>query len=312
MGLTFPLLLGRVARYATVSSWVGRLTAVNTVGAVAGSLLTGYFALPALGSQRLLGASAMIFAFAAVATALVQSEKSRRFAGHCLSATRGCSCSCAPRWDLGSLTSGANVYFDMERPPDEILMVEEDVYGGVTTVVRRDQVTTLYTNGKFQGNTGWEMNAQRFFAHYPQLFVDHFDKALVIGLGTGTTLGAIAGYPWQSIERRGDLSGHRSRGAQAFSRRQPSRSRGHARSRSHRGWQELSAPRRRALSDDQHGAVEHLVCWRSEPVQSRVLSHRSSAPHTGGRVPAVGSASSRHAPGLRHRPAHFARWSFPT
>ena len=38
MGLTFPLLLQRVARYAAVGRLVGRLTAINTIGAVVGSL----------------------------------------------------------------------------------------------------------------------------------------------------------------------------------------------------------------------------------------------------------------------------------
>jgi spermidine synthase len=75
------------------------------------------------------------------------------------------------------------------------------VHGGVTTVTRgKDQVLTLYTNGKFQGNTGWEMNAQRFFAHYPSIFVSHFERALVIGLGTGTTLGTLAAYPWKQLD----------------------------------------------------------------------------------------------------------------
>jgi spermidine synthase len=61
-------------------------------------------------------------------------------------------------------------------------------------------VHTLYTNGKFQGNTGWEMEAQRLFAHYPSIFVPRFDRALVIGLGTGTTLGTLAAYPWKMLE----------------------------------------------------------------------------------------------------------------
>jgi spermidine synthase len=73
------------------------------------------------------------------------------------------------------------------------------VLGGVTTVTKLRGVHTLYTNGKFQGNTGWEMNAQRFFAHYPSIFVKHFDEALVIGLGTGTTLGTLATYPWKRL-----------------------------------------------------------------------------------------------------------------
>jgi spermidine synthase len=92
------------------------------------------------------------------------------------------------------------VYFTVGPPPDSIDFVREDVHGGVTTVVHRGPVTTMYTNGKFQGDNGLEMNAQRRFAHFPSLFVDHFDRALVIGLGTGTTVGTIAAYPWQRID----------------------------------------------------------------------------------------------------------------
>jgi spermidine synthase len=78
--------------------------------------------------------------------------------------------------------------------------IREDAEGGVTTVTLAEGVYTLYTNGKFQGNTGWEMDAQRFFAHYPSIFVDRFDRALVIGLGTGTTLGTLAAYPWKRLD----------------------------------------------------------------------------------------------------------------
>src|SRR5262249_41304437 len=67
-------------------------------------------------------------------------------------------------------------------------------------VTVRGGVHTLYTNGKFQGNDGWELKAQRYFAHYPSLFVRDFDHALVIGLGTGTTLGTLATYPWKRLD----------------------------------------------------------------------------------------------------------------
>jgi spermidine synthase len=105
-----------------------------------------------------------------------------------------------PRWDLAALTSGANVYFEGHKVDARLLSIREDVQGGVTTVTEAEGVKTLYTNGKFQGNTGWEMNAQRLFAHYPSLFVERFDAALVIGLGTATTLGTLTAYPWRSID----------------------------------------------------------------------------------------------------------------
>jgi spermidine synthase len=199
MGLTFPLLLQRVARYANVGGWVGRLTAVNTLGAVLGALLTGYVFLPWLGSQRALLAIALCFALSAL---LVLSWTRARLR-HVTRASAGATLLLAllcPRWDLARLTGGTNVYFDGYHPADKILMLREDVHGGVTSVTDTDGMRTLLTNGKFQGNTGWEMNAQRFFAHYPSLFVKDFRDLLVIGLGTGTTLGTLAGYPWQKID----------------------------------------------------------------------------------------------------------------
>jgi spermidine synthase len=199
MGLTFPLLLQRAARYAQVGRWVGRLTTVNTLGAVLGSLLTGYLFLPWLGSQRSLLAIASIFVLSALFISRSATGKQRTALLGASALTVLCAI-LAPRWDLALLTSGTNVYFDGYHAPDKILMMREDVHGGVTTVTDTAGVRTLYTNGKFQGNTGWEMNAQRFFAHYPSLFVKDYHDLLVIGLGTGTTLGTLAGYPWQKID----------------------------------------------------------------------------------------------------------------
>ena len=201
MGSTFPLLLERIANRADVASRVGRLTVANTLGTIAGSILTGYVLLPALGSQRALAAVAAAFAVASLAAArgegVAAAERTRSIA---TAAVAFALALLLPKWDMARLTSGANVYFTVGPPPDSIDFVREDVHGGVTTVVHRGPVTTMYTNGKFQGDNGLEMNAQRRFAHFPSLFVGRFDRALVIGLGTGTTLGTIAAYPWQRVD----------------------------------------------------------------------------------------------------------------
>ena len=199
MGLTFPLLLQRVAGLSSASRWVGRLTAVNTIGAVAGALGTGYALLSWLGSEWSVRAVALAFALAALAAAGWAAGKVRRQVIG-LSAGTALLAVFVPSWDLSRLTGGSNVYFERWQEPESIPFLREDVHGGVTSVTRARGVLTLYTNGKFQGNTGWEMSAQRFFAHYPSLFVDRFDRSLVIGLGTGTTLGTLAAYPWRRID----------------------------------------------------------------------------------------------------------------
>src|SRR5207302_11170546 len=82
--------------------------------------------------------------------------------------------------------------------------------GGLTTVVEEHTETpkfsgvvrTLFTNGKFQGddNPAGENNAQFGFAAIPSLFVKDYDRALLIGLGTGHTAAALRHPRYQKID----------------------------------------------------------------------------------------------------------------
>ncbi|MDI1429881.1 fused MFS/spermidine synthase [Polyangium sorediatum] len=202
LGTTFPLLLHRVASMPDVGARVGRLTVVNTVGTIFGSIITGYVILPALGSQgTLLGVVAALAIASVLASRVASGDKGSAVSRFGLPAAAIVVAAVLPRWDMARMTNGANVYFSAGPPPDRIEMVREDVHGGVTTVARRAEVLTLYTNGKFQGDNGPEMAAQRRFAHFPSMFLRGTEKrVLVIGLGTGTTLGTIATYPWERIE----------------------------------------------------------------------------------------------------------------
>jgi spermidine synthase len=211
MGTSFPVLLSAVARRRTVARDVAKLTIANTSGTILGSIVTGYVVLPLLGSQRSLQAIALVFGVLGLAALspkvlgrgapeapVAEQPGRRRTLG--LTAVAMLVTLVLPPWDLARLTNGANVYFTHGPPPDDILFVREDVHGGVTTVVRRGEIVTMYTNGKFQGDDGPEMAAQRHFAHFPALFLPREERALVIGLGTGVTLGTVAAYPFERID----------------------------------------------------------------------------------------------------------------
>src|SRR5207247_244652 len=91
-----------------------------------------------------------------------------------------------PPWDLTRLAGGAHVYFEKQlQESAKVVWVEEDVHGGVTTVTETDRLLTLYTNGKFQGDNGFQMSAQYGFANIPAMFAKRMGRALVIGMGTG-------------------------------------------------------------------------------------------------------------------------------
>jgi spermidine synthase len=201
MGVTFPLLLRRVAGRADVAAAVGRLTAINTMGSILGSLVSGYLILPWLGSERMLKAVALAFVACGVLAAVWREGRPVRPHNGVLGGVVAAAALALlmPGWDMKVMTNGANVYFSYRNTPDELVYVAEDVHGGLTSVAREGQVLTMYTNGKFQGDNWFEVTAQRSFAHFPCLFVGGFDSALVIGLGTGTTLGTLAAYPFKEL-----------------------------------------------------------------------------------------------------------------
>lgn len=195
MGTTFPLVLSSLASRHDRGAQTGRVTAVNTVASVAGSVLGGYALLPVLGSQRACAAIALAYAAAALVVAGARSRSVVLVAA----ATVG-ALVLAPPWDLARLASGANVYFAPQPEQGRVAWVHEDVHGGVVTVTDAAGRHTLWTNGKYQGDDGPQMQAQRGFADVPAMFVPRFDRALVVGLGTGTTLAALSEYPFTRIE----------------------------------------------------------------------------------------------------------------
>jgi len=206
MGTTFPLIL-RAARAASVGADVGRLTVANTLGSIAGSIMAGFLVLPRLGSQRGLIAIALAYlAFAWLARRHAPTGEGEGAASRSRVAVLvGVGVVLAivlPRWDLARLTSGANVYFDEGVVPQGVVeSVREDVHGGVTTVVRgSDGTRTLLTNGKFQGNDSREVTDNRGFAHLPVVFAKERRRAMVIGLGTGTSAGTMAAYDFERID----------------------------------------------------------------------------------------------------------------
>ena len=204
LGMFFPLLLRSTTGERQVGNTVGGMTAVNTLGAAAGSLSTGFILLPVFNSRTLLE---LLSAAGCLVAALC-------FRGRTL--YQGAAMAVAgaifviPGWDLIKISSGANVYFSMPNWADgRILFAKESVESGLTTVVELPPEgsgrKTLLTNGKFQGNNAGEVTAQVRFAQLP-LLVDHdYQRALLIGIGTATSLAALAVEPYRHVEAA-DLS----------------------------------------------------------------------------------------------------------
>lgn len=204
LGVSFPLLLNLSSRSPDrVGASVGGVYAANTVGAIVGSVLTGFSLLPRFGSLMTLRAAATVnlalgLSFALLLVPLTLARK-LILAAVASSLTllfwigRG-------DWDARRMSRGSYVYFDAGWPIDRVLYLKEAVQGGLTSVVEVGPSRILLSNGKFQGNNSGEVGAQIRFAMIPVLFTQEFERALVIGLGTGNTLRTVSRFPFRNID----------------------------------------------------------------------------------------------------------------
>jgi spermidine synthase len=196
-GISFPLILRRAAPAdSAFGSHVGTIYAVNTAGSVAGALAGAYVLLPWLGSLdslKLLGAS-LIALGGWLAAGLPGLRRGSLLAAG--TAVLALAVFCLPvRWNFNSLNMAAAIYLGSSVTPEgTILFSAEDPTGGLTTVVERRGVKTLLTNGKFQGDDSEEVPIQHRLATIPTLFTAGRERALVVGLGTGVTLAAVAAH----------------------------------------------------------------------------------------------------------------------
>jgi len=204
LGMFFPVLLRGTAGESRVGNTLGGMTAINTLGAAAGSLSTGFVFLPVLGSRTLLE----LISAAGCLVAVLCFRRQTRYQIAALAVAAAIFA--VPSWDLIKISSGANVYFSLPSwTTGRILFAKESVESGLTTVVELAPTgsgrKTLLTNGKFQGNNSGEIIAQARFAQLP-LLVDHnYQRALLIGIGTATSLAALALEPYEEVEAA-DLS----------------------------------------------------------------------------------------------------------
>jgi spermidine synthase len=187
---------------------VGAVYSVNTVGTVVGAFGAGFLLVPTLGVQSSILAAAAVNAGVG-ATALVACGRPRWRQWACvpLLALFVLGCVFFPRWDRALMTAGAPVYtpvwvnaadpaerFRSHAASFEQLFYEEGISSTVS-VDRTHGLRSLRVNGKADASDGIDMLTQLMLGHLPMLLHPRPERALVIGLGSGVTAGAMAQHP---------------------------------------------------------------------------------------------------------------------
>lgn len=214
MGAVFPFTFrwavgadGAVGRsVASVYSW-------NTIGSIAGSLAASFVLVPAAGLATSIRTAATVNLGVG---ALLLAGTPRFRIGGVLPAVVALVAWLLPSWDSRVLASGAYLYGQdysrmagllhvglrtyLERE-SKILAEYWDAYGLTTVHRSEDGNLSIRVNGKADASTGTsDMPTQRTIGHLGALHLQAPKRALVIGLGSGVTLGAVASHPLERID----------------------------------------------------------------------------------------------------------------
>jgi len=214
IGATFPCAIALTGHgNSRIGEHVGRVYAVNTLGAIAGTALAGFILVPTIGVQtsitlgvtiNLLLSIALFAAPPRLATALPW--------GSLVAALTATIIFVTPHWDQQVMSSGPAVYGETYRkeignsPLSEILRRRGDVLfyrdgiSGTVSVLRHGENVLLRVNGKTDASTIGDIQTELMSGHLPLLVHPDPRRVLVIGLGSGITAGAVARHPIESLD----------------------------------------------------------------------------------------------------------------
>lgn len=213
IGAVLPLMMRAVSHEGSLlGSRVGTLLTWNTLGAVAGSLTTGFILMPMLGLRNAFGALSLVLALLAVIVA-----GRRRWPVGTLGATCVCFLAASlfifgnPDWQ-NVIASGVFRQHETEFDPNYMsirkqhikLVFYEDAPDATVTVEQSDGIVgpptlTLCINAKADAGIGADLATQLLVAHLPMLVKPEAKDVFVLGLGSGMTAGAVLDYPVNNL-----------------------------------------------------------------------------------------------------------------
>ena len=202
-GAAFPFAVALAGgRDEQVTEHLGAIYAINTLGAILGSLLAGFLLVPMIGLHLTIRVVAGMSAITAVAILALAPHTRGRSMGFALAGVVVVAIAIAPHWDRALLSSGAYKYAPAMRGSNlktsltagDMLSYREGSTG--TVAVRRLTGTvSLAIDGKVDASNGGDMLTQRLLAHVPLLLHPDPKRAAILGLGSGVTLGSALTHP---------------------------------------------------------------------------------------------------------------------
>lgn len=209
LGVAFPLALETVGGRGPLALRLGLVYAVNTIAALAGSLVAGFAAIPLFGLQHTLQlVSGVLIVAALIVVAWGRLPSNGRVVGLVPTTVALVVLIQSPAWDRELLASGVYKYapqlaenVDLETALKAgTLLYYRDGAASTVSVKRLAGALALSIDGKVDASTSGDMLTQKALAHLPLLLHPNPREVLVIGLGSGVTAASALVHPIAQLD----------------------------------------------------------------------------------------------------------------
>jgi spermidine synthase len=207
-GTILPLVLGAAAPAGARGTGpaVARVYAVNTLGAIAGALGSGFVLVPFAGTQATLIAVCGLAAVLAVACAWWGEARWAKLTSVATLVLVGAGALWRPAWNYLELHSGVyepgrihDVTDTLTSPGEKALYQREGPTASVLVALRPGEhgdIRSLLINARVNASDYREdMQTQLMLAHAPLLLTPRPRDVFLIGWGSGVTAGAVLAWP---------------------------------------------------------------------------------------------------------------------
>jgi predicted membrane-bound spermidine synthase len=189
-GMTLPLITGALLRRGAGEAAIGRVYALNTVGAIAGVVFAVHVGLPLLGLKGTLITGCAID----VALGLWLLGRGNLLVPAVCATVFGVV-GVAVQLDANKMTAGVFRHGDLSSSRDATILYQKDGKTATVHLVRYQEATSIRTNGKSDGSINIEREGDRgtdeitmvLTGALPLALKPDAKSAAVIGIGTGLT-----------------------------------------------------------------------------------------------------------------------------
>ncbi len=210
MGGQFPVVIQLVVRKLdTLGHSIGKVYASNTVGTIIGSFLAGFVLIPWIGVQDTILVAVGLNLLVGTALLIFSADLSLNSKIYVLPAIL-VVCFLYGRsmepWDKSVISSGSYMPYrigdlsEAEKKANKILFFKEGIHTTVTTELSVSGNIFLRVNGKTDASLAMDMRTQLLSGYLPMFLHENPESVLVIGQGSGITLGAVEQFPIKSVD----------------------------------------------------------------------------------------------------------------